>query len=143
MTRRYQWRVLDRPEAALVGAEYWGWDSESHGGGSWIRRNVPATRWIFRGTGLEPGSPFSFGGIEADHTAASSPRGTQVVAEIPNVFDSGRTAQMTYYRAPSGARVFAAGAFSLACSIWQPPVRIMIANLIQAFSKQVPVTGTA
>jgi hypothetical protein len=34
-----------------------------------------------------------------------------VLAEIPNLFGSGRTAQMTYYETPGGARVFAAGAF--------------------------------
>ena len=66
-----------------------------------------------------------------------------MVAEIPNVFAKGRNAQMTYYRAPSGAQVFAAGAFSLACSVWQPPVRIVMANLIRAFSHQAPVTGKA
>jgi hypothetical protein len=143
MTRRYQWRVLDRPEAALVGAEYWGWDSRAHGGSPWIVRSTKATRWIFSGTGLKPGSPFSFGGIEADHTAGASPRNVEVVAEIPNAFAEGRTAQMTYYRAPSGAQVFAAGAFSLACSVWQPPVRIVMANLIRAFSHQVPLTGRA
>jgi hypothetical protein len=34
-----------------------------------------------------------------------------VVAEIPNVFGRGITAQMTYYETPRGANVFAAGAF--------------------------------
>lgn len=43
---------------------------------------------------------------------------------------------MSYYQADSGAKVFAAGAFTLACSIWQPPVRQMIANLIARLAPQ-------
>ena len=39
---------------------------------------------------------------------------------------------MTYYRTKAGGLVFAAGAFSLACSIWQPPVSRLVANLIAA-----------
>jgi hypothetical protein len=44
-------------------------------------------------------------------------------------FGDGHDAEMSFYTAPSGAKVFA-GAFSLACSIWQPPVRTMVANLL-------------
>jgi hypothetical protein len=134
MTRIGQWRNLGRPEAALVGAQYFGYDAGARGGAPWVLRTSPAGKWIFRGTGLSPGSPFSSGGIEADHTSSASPRGTQIIAEIPNAFGSGRTAQMTYYETPAGARVFAAGAFSLACSVWQPPVQRVMANLIAALS---------
>ncbi len=138
MTRVGQWRKLGRPEAALVGAQYFGYDSGSRGGSPWILRASPAGKWIFRGTGLKPGSPFSNGGIEADRSGSASPPGTQVVAEIPNVFGSGQNAQMTYYETTSGAKVFAAGAFSLACSVWQPPVRKVMANLIDALSRPSP-----
>jgi hypothetical protein len=34
-----------------------------------------------------------------------------VLAEIRNLFGPGKTAQMTYYETPNGAKVFAAGAF--------------------------------
>lgn len=135
MTRVGQWRKLGRPEAALVGAQYFGYDSGGYGGAPWVIRVSPAGRWIFRGTGLRPGSPFSSGGIEADSTSSASPTSTQVVAEIPNVFNRGRTAQMTYYETATGARVFAAGAFSLACSVWQPPVQRVLANLIHTLSQ--------
>jgi hypothetical protein len=37
--------------------------------------------------------------------------------------------QMTYYELPNGAKVFAAGAFTLAGSIRQPPVQRLLANL--------------
>ena len=72
--------------------------------------------------GSVSGDAFSSGGIEADRVDAASPRNLQVLAEIPNLFGDGRSAQMTYYRTKAGGLVFAAGAFSLACSIWQPPV---------------------
>src|SRR5262249_32926603 len=61
-----------------------------------------------------PGRRFGSGGIEIDHTGSSSPRGITVVAEIPNLIGRGGTAQMTYYETPAGAKVFAAGAFTLA-----------------------------
>jgi hypothetical protein len=43
----------------------------------------------------------------------SSPKGTHVIADIPNLMGRGNTAQMTYYERPSGAKVFASGAFTL------------------------------
>ena len=39
-----------------------------------------------------------------------SPRGTTVLADIPDQFGPGRTATMAYYETRAGARVFAAGA---------------------------------
>jgi hypothetical protein len=60
---------------------------------------------------LHAGSRFGRGGIEIDHVTEASPAGTQVLAEIPNLFGAGETAQMTYYETRRGARVFAAGAF--------------------------------
>jgi hypothetical protein len=134
MKRMRRWRAIGRDEASLVGVHYWGWDSAHQGGGPWIVRDTPASSWIFAGTGLGPGSAFSHGGIEADRTGARSPASVEVVAEIRNAFGKGRPAQMTYYRAPSGAEVFAAGAFSLAAAIWQPPVSTMVANLIERLS---------
>ena len=53
-------------------------------------------------------------GIEIDATAPSSPTGTTMLAQIPNGYRPGFTAQMTYYETAAGAKVFAAGAFSLA-----------------------------
>jgi hypothetical protein len=142
MTRVAQWRKLGRPEAALVGVQYFGYDSESRGGSPWLLRTSRAGKWIFHGTDLKSGSRFSSGGIEADSTCSASPPRTQVIAEIPNVFGSGQTAQMTYYQTATGAKVFAAGAFSLACSVWQPPVRQMIANLITALSQPTSAETT-
>src|SRR3954469_6630413 len=82
---------------------------------------MAAAPWLFAGTGLAVGSTFTgYGyptgpfGIEIDATAAGSPRGTTVLAEIPNLYGPGFTAQMTYYETSGGAKVFAAGAFTLA-----------------------------
>ena len=36
---------------------------------------------------------------------------------------------MTYYETPTGAKVFAAGAFTLAGSIRNPQIRRLVANL--------------
>ena len=71
---------------------------------------------------LEPGEGIASGGIEIDATSSASPQGIHVLAEIPNLYGPGFTAQMTYYETPAGAKVFAAGAFSLAASVWEPEV---------------------
>jgi hypothetical protein len=123
-----QWRDLGRPESALIGVQYRGNDRGTHRG-AWIVRRAPAASWVFAGTGLTAGSRFSNGGIEIDKTAAASPKGVQVLAEIPNVFGRGFTAQMTYYETRSGAKVFAAGAFTLAGAIREPKVALVLENL--------------
>ena len=51
-----------------------------------------------------------------------------MLAEIPNIFGRGFTAQMSYYE-KGGAKVFAAGAFSLATAVWLHPVKRMVENL--------------
>ena len=86
-------------------------------------------KWIFAGTDLQPGSSFARGGIEADATTASSPRGTQVIATIPNIFGTGQDAEMSYYELPNGAKVFAAGAFTLAGRAGMVAVKQVLENL--------------
>jgi hypothetical protein len=134
MTRVGKWRDGGRPEAALIGTQYATWDAANRGGHPWKLVASNAGRWIFRGTGLHPGDSFSSGGIEIDTTAPASPPGVQVLATIANPYGDGHDARMTYYETRSGAHVFAAGAFSLACAVWQPPVSRVVANLIYAFS---------
>jgi hypothetical protein len=128
MRRTDHWRDVGRPEAALVGVQYFGYDTGEHGG-AWIVRKGTAAHWIFAGTKFRPGSAFGFGGIEGDEVAASSPRQTQLVASIPNVFGTGHNADMTYYETANGAKVFAAGAFTLVSAIWWPGVGRVMANL--------------
>jgi N,N-dimethylformamidase beta subunit-like, C-terminal len=133
MTRVAHWRDVGRPEAALVGVGYY-WNDFGEHRGPWRVRSSRAGRWIFGGTGLRPGDAFSSGGIEADAVGSDSPPNVQVLAEIVNLFGDGRNAQMTYYDTRAGAKVFAAGAFCLACSIWQPPVRRIVTNLLDALA---------
>ena len=58
--------------------------------------------------------------------------------EVENVFGRGHSAEMTYYQ-HGAAKVFAAGAFTLAGSVWQPPVKQMIENL---WGRLAETTGT-
>jgi hypothetical protein len=128
MRRVALWRRLGRPEAALIGVQYL---ANDEGGRQepWVVRSTEAAPWLFAHTELAAGSAFGSGGIEIDALAPSSPRGVKVVAEIRNLYGRGYTAQMTYYRTPSGAEVVAAGAFSLARSLWFPDVTQLMENL--------------
>jgi hypothetical protein len=126
MTRSGRWRDLGRPEAALVGVQF---ISEVAGQAPYTLRRAPAVQWIFAGTGLGPGSRFGRFGIEVDGLAPASPPGTQVLAEIRNLLGSGATAQMTYYETARGAKVFAAGAFTLGGAALWPSVSPVLENL--------------
>jgi len=113
MRRIAQWRRLRRPEAALIGVQYRGSDRGQHRG-SFVVRDVAGAPWLFADTRLKRGMHFGGGfGIEVDSTTAASPPTTRVIAEIPNLIGPGISAQMTYYETPRGAKVFAAGAFTL------------------------------
>ena len=127
MYRVIKWRDLGRPEAALLGVEYFHNDSGEHRG-NWVVRDASRFAWLLNGTGLGDGGSISNGGIEADHVTSASPKSTGVVAEIPNLYGPGMTAQMTYYE-KAGAKVFAAGAFTLAGGIGQPKVQHLMNNL--------------
>lgn len=127
-----QWRSLGRPEAALLGVQYLASDEGEHQG-LYVVRNAAAAPWLWQGTGLADGSSFGQAvggyGIEIDHTAAESPPGTTVVAEIPDLFGPGLTAQMTYYETPVGAKVFSAGTMDFGGSATTTPVARILENL--------------
>src|SRR5439155_10427149 len=110
------WRKLGRPEASVVGVQYIG---SNHGEkqGAFVVTGAAAAPWAFDGTGLADGDAFGRYGIEIDARTAASPRGIQVLARIPDLLGSGRTAEMTYYETAAGAKVFAAGALNFAASI--------------------------
>ena len=118
------------PEAALIGVQYRGNDRGEHRG-PWIARDTKSVPWLFDGTGIRAGDTFGTCGIEIDKTFSSSPKNVHVIAEIPNLFGPGFTAQMTYYETPAGARVFAAGAFTLAGQAGNPVISKLLSNLWQ------------
>jgi hypothetical protein len=134
MERTQRWRDLGRPEAGLIGVQYRGNDRGEHRR-PWILRSAPADAWAFAGTQLEPGSTFGSGGIEIDKSAAASPKHLQILAEIPNLFGPGFTAQMTYYETPRGGKVFAAGAFTLAGAMREPTVQQLVTNVWERLSR--------
>jgi hypothetical protein len=132
MHRGLTWRELGRPEAALVGVEYIKNDDGEHRA-PYVVRRVAGVAWLFAGTKLRVGSRFGNAGIEIDKSGPSSPRGTKVVAELPNLMGPGLTGQMTYYER-GGAKVFAAGAFTFAGACFWPPNRQIMENLWERLS---------
>ena len=129
MARVAQWRDLGRPEAALIGVQYRGND-EGRRRGPWIiRSGCSDAHWLLEHMRVTSGDGVGRGGIEIDSTSSASPKNVRVLAEIPNLFGPSFTAQMTYYETREGARVFAAGAFSLAGSVWKPGVGALMTNL--------------
>ena len=129
ITKTKLWRELGRPEASLIGVQY-----RANGKAPrqpWIVSRAGAESWIFAKTGLRAGSMLARGGVEIDETvAAASPPQVRVLAEIPDLFGAGMTAQMTYYETRQGAKVFAAGAFYFTRLVHLDPiVSRIVANL--------------
>jgi hypothetical protein len=123
LIRVKQWRDLGRPEAALVGVQYFANDRGQYRA-PWIVRNTQAAGGLLSSAGLREGATFAYGGVEVDSRTQSSPAGTEVLAEL--TWRNGRKAHMTYYENARGAKVFAAGAFSLAWRIHREDVaRVM------------------
>jgi hypothetical protein len=126
------WRDLGRLEGALLGVQYIAND-EGRRQGVYVVDNPAAAPWLWDKTGLEQGGTFGefVGGygIEIDATGSWSPPGTQVLAQIPNLFGPNLTAQMAYYETPAGAKVFAAGALDFGGSATFLPVSRILENL--------------
>ncbi len=122
------WRDLRRPESGLVGVQYVGSNNGARQAGFEVT-GAETAPWTFAGTGLSNGDKFGRYGIEIDGMTDASPRGTQLLAYIPNLLGPGRTAEMTYYETPAGAKVFAAGAINFAASLDQPAVARLLENV--------------
>jgi hypothetical protein len=114
ITRIALWRDLGRPEAALVGVQYFTWNQNKYRSRPFVVRGAHLAPWLFAGTGLGDGDRFASFGIEADRQARASPRSLRILATIPHIFNARGAAEMTYYETRSGGQVFAAGAFTLA-----------------------------
>jgi hypothetical protein len=132
MRRIKLWRELGRPESALLGVQYRANDDGAKQGVFKVL-DTSAAPWLFEGTGIVNGSTFGdmvggFG-IEIDQTTPFTPANTKVLAEIPDLFGPGLTAQMTYYETEQGARVFCAGVLDFGGSLTFQPVFRMLDNL--------------
>ena len=128
LERRAPWRKLGRPESAVVGVQYVGSDHGQRQAAYTVTGAVAAP-WAFADTGLGDGDVFGRYGIEIDARTAASPYGIQVLAHIPNLLGTGRSAEMTYYETPEGAKVFAAGVINFGASLAQPAVDRLLTNV--------------
>lgn len=130
--RTRQWRDLGKPEASLIGVQYRGND-EGQRQAPFIVRDTSSAPWLWEGTGLAVGSELGADiggyGIEIDGTSPASPPGTLVLAEVPDLFGPGKTAQMTYYETAAGAKVFAAGTLDFGGSVNHDPQSRLMQNL--------------
>src|SRR5581483_9664966 len=105
VTGRFRDAPASRPEERLVGVMY---------AADPVDADIvvdDARQWVFEGTGLKPGDALrGLLGYEVDAMYGGGPRGIARLAHSPFV-DQGRTryADMTIYRAASGAWVFATG----------------------------------
>jgi hypothetical protein len=128
MTGRTRWRDLGRPEAALVGAQYAGWDEGKYPNRPYRIVNTAAAPWLFKGTHLHNGSAVGNYGIEVDEPSAVSPPHTHVLAEIPNELGPGKPAEMTIYTR-GRSTVFDAGAINFGASAHWPALSRFFSNL--------------
>lgn len=124
-----RWRDEGRPESALVGVQYVDWYRGTYANIPFVVTGAAAAPWLFKGTGLGNGSRFGDYGIEVDSRTDASPRGTQVLAQLPGIFGPGVTGEMTYYETPGGAKVFAAGAMNFGASTYWPLQGRLMRNL--------------
>ena len=131
LRRTRTWRDLRRPESAILGVQYRAND-DGRIQKPFVVRSASTAPWFFAGTGLGDGSTFGeeLGGygIEIDQMTVFTPPGALVLAEIPDLYGPGLTAQMTYYEA-GAAKVFAAGAIDFGGTAMLPTVRRMLENL--------------
>jgi hypothetical protein len=128
MVGRTRWRDIGRPEAALVGSQYVGWDENRYANHPYHVVDTAAAPWLFAGTSLHDGSLLGRYGIEIDEPNDVSPAGTHVLAVIPHEFGPGKPAKMTIYRL-GRSTVFDAGAMNFGASAHWPSVSRLVSNL--------------
>jgi hypothetical protein len=129
-TDRWRSTEVNRSEDAMVGVRY-------------ITQARPAlviedaSHWVFSGTGLHDGDRVTnhdgttFLGYEVDAMGPTSPANAQRLAHSPATAANAYFSDMTTYRAPSGATVFATG--SIGWSVTVPSVVQMTRNVLARF----------
>ena len=133
-----RWRDLGRPEAALVGIQYVDWNQNRYPNRPYTVTGARRAPWLFARTGLRDGSRFGHYGIEIDARTSRSPRGIRVLARIDDAFGPGKSAEMTYYETPRGAKVFAAGVMNFGGSALWADVSRMLENLWRRLTAPEP-----
>ena len=133
--RTGRWKDVGRSDAALIGGGYVGWFDNTYKNEPYVVTGARAAPWLFRGTGLSNGSTFGVYGIEINQRTSASPPHTLVLAQAKNLFGKGRSAQMTYYETPAGAKVFSAGAINFGGTAEYPGVSRLLANLWHRLSR--------
>jgi hypothetical protein len=133
--RTGRYRDIGMDSARITGARYVGWFEGKYPTRPYTVVGAKLAPWLFRGTGLHDGSTFGTYGIEIDARGLGSPRGTLVLAKIPDEFGPGRPAEMTYYETRRGAKVFDAGAINFGGTAEWPVVSRMLDNLWARLSK--------
>jgi hypothetical protein len=128
LVRRAPWRNLGRPESSVVGVQYVGSDNGFRQAGYTVT-GAATSPWAFADTGLADGDLFGRYGIEIDGRTPASPGGIELLAHIPDLLGAGRSAEMTYYETPAGAKVFAAGVINFGASLGDPVVDRLLTNL--------------
>jgi hypothetical protein len=127
IVREQQWREIGRDEARLVGVRYVGSD-QGQRQAPYTVVGAAAAPWLFEGTGLRDGDTFGRYGIEIDARSPASPPGTTVLAHAQDLMGPGRSAELTYYETPAGARVLAAGAINFVASMTDGRVERLVEN---------------
>jgi hypothetical protein len=125
---RMRWRDVGRPEAALVGEQYDGWNLGRYPNLPYHVVDTAAAPWLFAGTNLHDGSNLGRYGIEIDEPSDASPPGAKVLAVIHDAFGPGHSAEMTIYRR-GRSTVFDAGALNFGASAHWPSVSRLVSNL--------------
>jgi hypothetical protein len=132
LRRTRLWRNAGRPESALLGVQYRAND-DGRIQKPFVVRSATTAPSFWAGTGLADGGtfgePLGGYGIEIDTTTPFTPPGTIVLADVPDLYGPGLTAQMTYYETAAGAKVFAAGTLDFGGSAMIWPVRRMLESL--------------
>jgi hypothetical protein len=142
MIRRIaQWRTLGRPEARMLGVQYRAND-DGERQAPFVIMNRDAAPWLFDRTDLENGDflgeEVGGFGIEIDMTTPLSPPGTQVLAQIPNLFGLGLNAEMAYHETPEGGRVFSAGVLDFPAVLYTPQGMQLLDNLWRHMAEPGP-----
>jgi len=130
-TTQFRLAPVNRPEDAMIGVRF-----VTQARTALVVED--ASHWVFSGTGVKNGDQLTkddgstFIGYEVDAMGPSSPGNAQRLAHSPVTPAAAYFADITTYRAPSGATVFATGSIGWSQTI--PQVVQMTRNVLARFT---------